>query len=83
MAGNFSWPELTDLPWSSSSLGESLANSCRDVEHSVATLIEGFDVDEPEDLMKLVSVLSDEQHPARRALYTLIYDIQIKEIKHA
>lgn len=84
MASNCPWPELTDLPWSSSSLGESLANSCRDAGHSVATLIEGFDVDEPEDLMKLVAVLSEEQRPARRALYTLICElIQIKEIKHA
>jgi len=84
MASNCPWPELTDLPWSSSSLGESLANSCRDAGHSVATLNEGFDVDEPEDIMKLISVLSDEQRPARRALYTLICElIQIKEIKHA
>lgn len=84
MASNCPWPELTDLPWSSSSLGEALANSCQEAGHSVATLDEGFDVDEPEDLIKLISVLSNEQRPARRALHTLICDvIQIKETKHA
>ncbi|HMV12975.1 MAG TPA: DUF2064 domain-containing protein [Nitrosomonas sp.] len=84
MASNCPWPELTDLPWSSSSLGEALANSCQEAGHSVATLDEGFDVDEPEDLIKLISLLSNEQRPARHALYTLICDlIHIKEIKHA
>lgn len=84
MASNCPWPELTDLPWSSSLLGEALVNSCRDAGLSVITLNEGFDVDEPEDFIKLISVLSDEQRPARRALYTLICElIQIKEIKHA
>ena len=60
MASNCPWPELTDLPWSSISLGEALANSCQEAGHSVATLGESFDVDEPEDLMKLISVLDDE-----------------------
>ncbi|MBV6446903.1 DUF2064 domain-containing protein [Nitrosomonas sp.] len=84
MASNCPWPELTDLPWSSSSLGEVLASSCQEAGHSVATLDEGFDVDEPEDLIKLISLLSNEQRAARHALYTLICDlIHIKEIKHA
>lgn len=84
MASNCPWPELTDLPWSSSLLGEALAKNCRDSGHSVATLSEGFDVDEPEDLMKLISMLGDEQRPARKALYTLISDlIPVKEIKRA
>ena len=84
MASNCPWPKLTDLPWSSSLLGEALAKSCRDSGHSVATLSEGFDVDEPEDLMKLISVLGDEQRPARSALHTLICDlIPAEEIKHA
>lgn len=84
MASNCPWPELTDLPWSSSLLSEALVNSCRDAGLSVITLNEGFDVDEPEDLIKLISVLNDEQRPARHALHTLICDlIEIKEIKHA
>jgi len=44
---------------------------------AVGFFIKGFDVDEPEDLIKLVSVLGDEQRPARRALHTLICDVMM------
>ncbi|MDP2379146.1 MAG: DUF2064 domain-containing protein [Pseudohongiella sp.] len=71
MASRQPWPVLADLPWSTDRLAAALAYSCHQAGHSVATLAHGFDVDEPEDLSRVITALVDDQRPARRALYDL------------
>ncbi len=84
MANNHPWPPLTDLPWSSDQLGNKLADCCRDEGQSVATLDGSFDVDELEDLIKLIEVLADDSRPARRILRQLVSDIiSVTEVNHA
>lgn len=68
MASRKPWPDLTDLPWSTSKLGKRLAFICRLSGHSVSNLSEGFDVDELEDLVHLVIKLAHDHRPARQAL---------------
>lgn len=84
MANNHPWPPLSDLPWSSDQLRDTLADCCRDKGQSVATLDESFDIDELEDLVKLIAVLADDSRPARRILRQLASDIISKaEVNHA
>ncbi len=75
MASNLPWPDLTDLPWSTNLLGEALATCCRETGQSVTILSQGFDVDEPSDLIKLTKTLITDQRPARQALYQLACNI--------
>lgn len=82
MASRKPWPDLADLPWSTSQLGESLSLLCQQHGHSVARLSEGFDVDEVEDLSYLVVKLAQDQRPARQALCKLAQQIiQMKTSK--
>ena len=84
MANNHPWPSLANLPWSSDQLGNKLADCCRDEGQSVATLDESFDVDELEDLVKLIEVLADDSRSARRLLRQLAIDIISRvEVNHA
>lgn len=71
MASRKPWPDLADLPWSTSRLGDQLSMLCQQSGHSVASLPEGFDVDELEDLSYLVMKLAQDQRPARRSLCEL------------
>lgn len=82
MASRKPWPNLTNLPWSTSQLGDSLALLCQHSGHSVAKLPMGFDVDELEDLSCLSVALAHDQRPARRTLCALVQQIiQIKTSK--
>lgn len=69
------WPDLTDLPWSTSQLGDSLSLLCQQNGHAITKLPTGFDVDEYEDLCYLVEKLAHDQRPARRALCKLALQI--------
>lgn len=71
MASRKPWPDLTDLPWSTSRLGDRLSMLCQQSGHSVASLSEGFDVDELEDLSYLVMKLAQDQRSARQSLCEL------------
>ncbi|MEQ1600567.1 MAG: DUF2064 domain-containing protein [Methylophilaceae bacterium] len=71
MASRKSWPDLTDLPWSTSELGDELALQCKQDGHTTVMLASGFDVDEVDDLALVLSALKDDKRPARRALYQL------------
>ncbi len=83
MANNHPWPSLANLPWSSNKLGSVLADCCRDEGQSVAILRESFDIDEVEDVAKLVDVLAGDTRPARRVLFELAnYIISIAGAKH-
>lgn len=71
MASRCTWPELSDLPWSSDQLGAALIDSCRVAGRSVKTLGQGYDVDEADDFVKLVTLLGQDPRSARRALLEL------------
>ena len=75
MASRKPWPDLTNLPWSSSQLRKSLFLICKQSGHSIAERPIGFDVDEIEDLSYLLKKLVHDQRPARRALYQLAQQI--------
>lgn len=71
MASRKPWPSLVDLPWSTPHLGIALADCCRAEGHSVGALPHGFDVDEKDDLVRLIMSLSRDLRPARRTLHEL------------
>lgn len=68
MASNRPWPDLVGLPWSTAGLGQALAAACRQAGHSVSVCGESFDIDEQEDLIRVLAELSDDQRPARLRL---------------
>jgi hypothetical protein len=83
MATRKHWPPLGDLPWSTPGLGMALADCCRRAGRSVAILTPGFDVDEKDDLARLIISLSQERRPARRALRELAgHLVQLSEMDH-
>lgn len=83
MASRRPWPTLSGLPWSTARLGATLGDCCRAAGQSVATLPQGFDVDEEGDLFRLVTALRTDSRPARRALHVLACDlVQLREAGH-
>jgi len=78
------WPELSDLPWSTDKLAMTLTDTCRVAGHSVNILGQGYDVDELDDFMRLISQLAKDQRPARRTLHKLACCITLaREIANA
>ena len=75
MASRKPWPDLADLPWSTSRLGDLLSVLCQQSGYSVARLPEGFDVDKLEDLSYLAVKLAHDQRPARRLLCKLVLQV--------
>ena len=75
MANRYAWPDLSPLPWSSDQLGAALINACRNARQTVKTLRPGTDVDEMEDLVRLVSLLQRDSRPERCALLELTQNI--------
>ncbi len=83
MASRRRWPPLSALPWSTSRLGAALADCCRSAGQSVSMLTHGFDVDEEDDFIRLITALDGDSRPARRALRTLAGEIvQSREADH-
>ncbi|MBX3616673.1 TIGR04282 family arsenosugar biosynthesis glycosyltransferase [Nitrosomonas sp.] len=68
MANRRPWPDLSNLPWSSNRLGESLIGLCRQAGNSVSAIGHGSDVDEWCDVVRLATSLRQDPRPARRAL---------------
>jgi len=62
------WPNLAALPWSTSTLFESLRAACVAAGSSAATLPKLHDVDTLGDLLALRTELLGDTRPARRAL---------------
>ncbi len=84
MANRCAWPDLSALPWSSDRLGAALMHVCCAAGQSIATLAQGYDVDEVADLVKLANLLQQDQRPARRALFELTnMIIATMKISHA
>lgn len=75
MASRCAWPDLSALPWSSCQLGAALMDICRVAGQSVKALGRGYDVDEADDIVKLVGLLEQDQRLARRALLALVKSI--------
>jgi hypothetical protein len=68
MGARVPWPDLTDLPWSTGALGDSLDRRCRARGLSVRELDPQYDVDEIEILPRLFRDLARDPRPARCAL---------------
>jgi hypothetical protein len=66
------WPELADLPWSSSELGAALERRCAQAGLSTTRLPPSFDVDERADLAVALAALAADPRPARRRLLGLL-----------
>lgn len=66
------WPNLAELPWSTERLGDALADSCRDAGFQVAFSSACYDVDNREDLHRLLSSLVKDTRPARQQLLKTI-----------
>ena len=71
MANRHAWPDLSALPWSSDQLGTALVDICHIAGQSLKTLRQGYDVDEMRDFLELVTLLQQDQRPARRTLREL------------
>jgi uncharacterized protein len=69
------WPMLGALPWSTSRLGSALVSCCREAGQSLAMLSQVVDVDEVQDVFRLIAELKADARPARRALHELTCDI--------
>jgi glycosyltransferase A (GT-A) superfamily protein (DUF2064 family) len=74
MASRSGWPALEALPWSTSELGNALANSCAASGRSVHKLDGGFDIDEKSDALRMLEHLDGDQRPARQALKTVLLE---------
>lgn len=74
MASRSGWPVLDELPWSTSKLGDALAESCAISGRSVHRLDGGFDIDEKDDARRLLERLDGDQRPARQALNTVLIE---------
>lgn len=74
MASRSGWPVLDELPWSTSELGNALADSCVTSGRSVHRLDGGFDIDEKDDALRLLEHLDGDERPARQALNTVLLE---------
>jgi rSAM/selenodomain-associated transferase 1 len=68
MAARTPWPALEKLPWSSGELGDALQRCCADAGLKVARLGVNTDVDLAEQLPRILTQLTSDPRPARRAL---------------
>lgn len=75
MANRTHWPDLSELPWSTGSLGVSLTSLCRQSRLSVGYAPSGQDVDHLKDLLGVLPELNGDNRPARRALAKHIQSI--------
>lgn len=71
MANRRYWPDLSALPWSTTGLRAALVDACRKAGISVHLAREGYDIDEPDDFLRLADCLTGDNRPARRALHAL------------
>jgi glycosyltransferase A (GT-A) superfamily protein (DUF2064 family) len=71
MANRRYWPDLSALPWSTAGLRAALTDACRMAGISVHLAREGYDIDEPDDFLRLADCLTGDNRPARRALHAL------------
>lgn len=75
MASRRGWPEMADLPWSTSRLGDALHRACIRSGLGVLRVDGGADLDEAQDIAPLVASLAQDSRPARRELVALLRKI--------
>ncbi len=75
MANKVPWPILTDLPWSTNELSQSLLAVCQQQQLTVKYSLPGYDVDYIADLQKLFIDLQTDLRPARQALLQTISEL--------
>ena len=75
MGSRVAWPDLSDLPWGGSRLGDALQACCRQRGLSVLRKLPSFDVDEASDLMTARVALVGDLRPARRRLRDLLLTV--------
>ncbi|MDH5481231.1 MAG: DUF2064 domain-containing protein, partial [Nitrosomonas sp.] len=61
MSSSCPWPDLANLPWSTDKLAMTLTDSCRVAGHSVNILGQGYDVDELDGFMRLITQLAQDK----------------------
>lgn len=81
MANRTAWPDLSALPWSSEHLESALRYACCSTGLSVSVLKQSYDVDEPDDVIKLISLLQQDVRPARRALRKLVKTLTFQSLQ--
>lgn len=75
MASGNGWPEMADLPWSTSRLGDALYRACVGSGRSALRVDGGADLDEACDIPPLRESLAQDARPARRELLALLRKI--------
>ena len=73
MASGQPWPAgLSELPWSTESLGAALADCCQRQALRIFDMEPSYDIDIEADLVRLRKDLVGDTRPARQALYRLL-----------
>ncbi|WP_133407155.1 DUF2064 domain-containing protein [Parashewanella tropica] len=75
MANNHPWPYISQLSWSTNTLGKELENACQTHQLSVTSALSGYDIDYVSDIKKLYQDLQTDLRPARQYLLSLITDL--------
>jgi len=83
MAATQPWPEISDLPWSTERLNESLYDRCQSAGHKVSYIRPSYDIDHEKDLYKLLIDLENDHRPARQKLLALTKEILSKDESYA
>lgn len=78
-AGAGSWPNLTNLPWSTERLCQALTDQCRDHRLMVSHISGSYDIDVAADLVLLHHDLKEDCRPARQALFQQVHDFMKQE----
>lgn len=79
MGSNTAWPSLTTLPWSTPQLGEALINASHALG-SVGLSETSYDIDVEQDLVMLVSDLTNDKRLARQHLLSVIQEKGVPSI---
>lgn len=79
MGNRVMWPDLSDLPWSTDMLGKELHSLCIKNNMNTAFMTEYYDVDVPEDLVRLSEDLKHDNRISRKKLLRLLNTLEINQ----
>jgi glycosyltransferase A (GT-A) superfamily protein (DUF2064 family) len=79
MGGNQPWPPLTELPWSTSQLGDALIQASQ-ATGSVGLCEKSYDIDIESDLIHLLSDLQMDKRKARQFLLNVIKETGVVDV---
>jgi glycosyltransferase A (GT-A) superfamily protein (DUF2064 family) len=83
MAASSAWPDLANLPWSTTDLAESLERTCAQHGLTIYRLEKRYDIDLAIDLPRLYDDLGDDSRPARQKLRRWLTTIRQMESDRA